>query len=199
MKARIAKVVRKTKETDIKAVLNLDGKGEITVRTGIPFFDHMLTSLAKHAGFDLQLSAKGDTQVDDHHTVEDVGLVLGQALAKALGDKKGIQRFGSAIVPMDEARAYAALDISGRPCLSYSISIVKEIKEFDLELLEDFFEAFTVEGRLTLHLWTDSQAGKKVNSHHQAEAMFKASACALRQAVSLNPRVKGVPSTKGKL
>ena len=144
MKARTATIKRSTKETQIQAVLNLDGKGDVQVRTTIPFFDHMLTSMAKHAGFDLSLRARGDTNMDDHHTVEDVGLVLGAALVKALGDKKGIQRFASAVVPMDRVRVQAALDISGRPYLGFAVKFnPSKIKAFDLELLEDFFKAFT--------------------------------------------------------
>ena len=198
MKRRTGRFERNTKETRVRVNINLDGSGIIKVKTTIPFFDHMLTALAKHAGFDLDLQARGDTQVDDHHTVEDVGLVLGTAVKQALGDKRGIQRFGSAVIPMDETRVNAALDISDRPYLGFNLFFIpRMIKKFDLELLEEFFKAFTTEARMTLHVWTD--LSNKQNSHHVAEAAFKATARALKQAVTLDRSVKGVPSTKGKL
>ena len=200
MTKRVASEERKTKETQISLWLNLDGSGKISVDTTLPFFDHMLGSLAKHAGFDLTLRAKGDTQVDDHHTVEDAGLVLGKAFKIALGDKKGIRRFGSAVVPMDEARVQSSLDLSGRPFLLDQLGLSGKVKTFDLELLGEFLRAFVVESGITLHLWEDAvMARQKKNAHHLAEAAFKSLALSLRQAVSLDPRMKGVPSTKGKL
>jgi imidazoleglycerol-phosphate dehydratase len=196
-KTRKAIIKRKTKETDITLELNLDGSGAHRVSTTIPFMDHMLSLMAKHGLMDLKLKAKGDTDVDFHHTVEDVGIVLGQALKKALGNMKGIRRYGAASVPMDEALAQASLDISGRPFLVYNAALNKRsrIKNFDADLVEDFLHAFVTNAGVTLHV--NVPYGR--NNHHMLEAAFKAMGRALSEAVELNPRVKGVPSTKGKL
>jgi imidazoleglycerol-phosphate dehydratase len=196
-KTRKAIVKRKTKETDITLELNLDGTGANKVSTTIPFMDHMLSLMAKHGLMDLKLKARGDTHVDFHHTVEDVGIVLGQALKKALGNMKGIRRYGAASVPMDEALAQASLDISGRPYLVYNAALKKrsKIKDFDADLVEDFLQAFVTNAGVTLHV--NVPYGR--NNHHMLEAAFKALGRALSEAVELNPRVKGVPSTKGKL
>jgi len=195
-KARKAKIVRKTKETQITLELNLDGSGNGSVQTPLGFMNHMLQALAKHAMFDLSVQARGDVEIDAHHTVEDLGLVLGEALGKALGDKKGISRFGEATVPMDEALALAVVDLSGRPFLKYEAPIPEyERWEFDVNLVEEFLRAFTTTAKLTLHLRL--LAGS--NYHHCVEALFKALARALRQAVARDPRQKGVPSSKGHL
>lgn len=190
---RTATVHRKTKETDITVALTLEG-GAVTINTGIGFFDHMLTALGFYAGFGLEITAKGDLHVDAHHTVEDVGIVLGQALAQALGDKVGITRFGSAFVPMDESLARAVLDISARPYLVYDAVMPQErIGDYDSCLTVDFLRALTVHAGLTLHM-----AGLYgVNAHHLTEAMFKALGLALKQAVAV--RGDGVTSTKGAL
>jgi imidazoleglycerol-phosphate dehydratase len=191
---RTARVDRKTKETDIKIELNLDGEGKYSINTAIPFLDHMLSLMSKHGLFDLKIKAKGDIDIDDHHTVEDVGITLGKAVRQALGDMKGITRFGQASVPMDEALAEVRLDISGRPYLVYKVEFPKrsKIKDFDPDLIEDFLQAFVSNGRITLHV--QSHYGR--NTHHIIEAIFKALGRALRQAVTIDPRVKGVPSTK---
>lgn len=190
---------RKTKETDIFLEINLDGKGAFAVKTPIPFMSHMITLMAKHGIFDLKLRAKGDVEVDHHHTVEDVGIVLGKAVKDALGDMKGIRRYGNASVPMDEALANVSLDISGRPYLVYGAELKpvksKDKASFDLDLVQDFFQAFVSSAGVTLHI--EVPYGR--NGHHKAEAVFKAFGRALREAVELDPRVKGVPSTKGKL
>jgi imidazoleglycerol-phosphate dehydratase len=187
---------RKTKETDITLSLNLDGAGTTSVGTGVGFLDHMLDLLGKHALFDLDIQATGDTHVDAHHTVEDVGICLGRALSGALGDKSGIRRFASASVPMDEALAQVSLDISGRPHLEFRVEFPTEkTGEFDAQLAEEFLRAFAVNGGLTLHV--TAPYGK--NTHHVAEAVFKAVARALREAVDVDPRVQGIPSTKGTL
>jgi len=189
-------VKRKTSETDITLSLNLDGTGIISIETGSGFFDHMLTAFARHAGFDLDVVCEGDLQVDDHHTVEDVGLVLGQAFAEALGDKAGITRFGDVLIPMDEALVFAAVDISGRGQLHYRVDVpIEMIGNFDTTLCEEFFIAFCSKAGVTMHL--ESLAGK--NTHHILEATFKAAARALRLAVSIDPKVIGIPSTKGSL
>lgn len=190
---RTATVHRKTKETDITVALTLEG-GAVTINTGIGFFDHMLTALGFYAGFGLEITAKGDLHVDAHHTVEDVGIVLGQALAQALGDKVGITRFGSAFVPMDESLARAVLDISARPYLVYDAVMPQErIGDYDSCLTGEFLRALTVHAGLTLHM-----AGLYgVNAHHLTEAMFKALGLALKQAVAV--RGDGVTSTKGAL
>jgi imidazoleglycerol-phosphate dehydratase len=193
---RAARQMRRTKETRVRLSLDLDGEGRSSVKTGVGFLDHMLDLLAKHAVFDLDLRASGDTHVDAHHTVEDVGICLGKAIAAALGDKVGIRRFGSAAVPMDEALAEVHLDISGRPFLVFEVTFPTErTGEFDAPLTEEFLRALAVHAALTLHVRVPY--GK--NTHHIVEAVFKALACALREAVALDPRVRGVPSTKGTL
>jgi imidazoleglycerol-phosphate dehydratase len=194
--ARTASVDRKTSETSISLTLSLDGDGEAKVHTGIPFLDHMLTLFARHGLFDLEIRAQGDIEVDYHHTVEDVGLALGTALTKALGDKSGIRRYGSAYVPMDEALARIVVDCSGRPFLAYDAPRgVEAIGLFPFQLVEEFLRAFGVQGGLTLH--ATILAGR--DAHHMAEAIFKALGRALDVAVSHDDRVKGIPSTKGVL
>ena len=194
--ARTAAVARKTRETDITLSLNLDGEGRSRISTGVGFFDHMLTALATHGRFDLDLRCKGDLHVDAHHSVEDVGIALGQALMKALGDKKGIVRFGHAYVPLDEALSRCVVDISGRPFLHYDATFrARQLGTMPTELFEDFFWALADHGRLSIHL----EALRGRNAHHIAETLFKATARALSMAVSRDPRVKGVPSTKGTL
>jgi len=193
---RKAEVSRNTKETKIGVKLNLDGKGVAQVATGVPFLDHMLEQVARHGAFDLDISAKGDLHIDAHHTVEDIGITLGQAFAKAAGDKKGVRRYGHAYVPLDEALSRAVVDLSGRPGLEYHIEFTRaRIGEFDVDLVHEFFQGFVNHAQVTLHL--DSLKG--TNAHHQAETAFKAFARALRMAVEADPRVKDVPSTKGKL
>jgi imidazoleglycerol-phosphate dehydratase len=194
MKHRKAEVNRKTKETEIVLKLNLDGSGKHSVRTGIPFFDHMLSLLTYHGGIDLSLKAKGDLGVDSHHTVEDVGICLGDGIRKALGDAKGIQRYGAASVPMDETLASVTLDYSMRPYLVFHMKLRRSrIGSFELELVEEFFKALTTHARMTLHI--NLLYGK--NSHHMVEAVFKGFGRALRGAVALDPRTGKVPSTKG--
>ena len=195
--ARVAEITRTTSETAITVRLDLDGSGHADIATGIGFLDHMLTALARHALLDLRVAAKGDLHIDFHHTTEDVGIVLGQALAQALGDKRGIRRYGHAAVPMDEALVEAAIDLSGRPFLAWSARFERDkIGEMDTELFEEFFRAFAMNGLLTLHV--RQSAGR--NAHHVAEACFKAVARALRQAAEPDPRAAGsVPSTKGTL
>jgi imidazoleglycerol-phosphate dehydratase len=194
--SRVGTVTRQTAETRVVLTLELDGQGRCDIETGVPFFDHMLAALGRHATFDLAVHAQGDTEVDAHHSVEDVGICLGQALAIALGDKAGIQRFGSAAVPMDEALVEAALDISGRPYLSWQLDMPIEIVgTFDTSLGEEFARALVNNAGLTLHVRSVSGG----NSHHVLEAAFKAMARALKQAVALDPRVTDVPSTKGAL
>jgi imidazoleglycerol-phosphate dehydratase len=194
---RTVSLTRATSETDITVHLSLDGDGHSTIDTGVGFFDHMLTAFARHALFDLTVQAKGDLHIDSHHTIEDVGIVLGQAVARALGDKAGIRRFGQALIPMDEALAEAAIDLSGRAHLAWNVSFAREaIGTMDTQLVEEFFRAFTGNARLTLHV--TRRAGE--NAHHVAEACFKAVARALRQAVEHDPRLAGaIPSTKGAL
>jgi imidazoleglycerol-phosphate dehydratase len=194
---RKSRIERKTKETDIRAELALDGTGRYSVDTSIPFLDHMLSLMCKHGLFDLTVRAKGDIDIDDHHTVEDTGIVFGKAVKAALGDMKGIARYGQASVPMDESLASVCLDISGRPYLVYKVDLPKKsrLKEFDPDLVEDFFHAFTSNAGITLHVGVSY--GR--NTHHIIEAIFKAFGRALRQAVAIDPRVKGIPSTKGKL
>ena len=194
---RSATIERSTSETDIRISLELDGTGRAELSTGVGFLDHMLTALARHALFDLQIQASGDLHIDDHHTVEDVGIVLGQAFAQAIGDKRGIRRYGQALVPMDEALVEAAIDISGRPLLAWSVGFaVPTIGTMDTELFEEFFRAFAMNALVTLHV--TQKAGR--NAHHIAEGCFKALARALRMAVELDPRTAGViPSTKGAL
>ncbi|AJQ28255.1 imidazoleglycerol-phosphate dehydratase HisB [Pelosinus fermentans] len=193
---RTATMKRLTAETNISTTLNIDGTGKSEIATGIGFFDHMLLLLTKHGFMDLQLIAQGDLQVDGHHTVEDTGIVLGQALAKALGDKSGIKRYGTAFVPMDEALAMVSLDISGRPFLVFDVAIPSErIGDFDSELTEEFLRALSVHAGLTLHVRLLS--GK--NSHHIVEAIFKALGRALDEASSIDERIVGVMSSKGML
>mgnify|MGYP005848639833 CR=1 FL=1 len=187
---------RKTGETDISLELSLDGNGEVDVSTGIGFFDHMLSLLAYHASFDLKLEARGDLGVDQHHTVEDAGLCLGKALSEALGDKRGIGRYGWALLPMDEALCLVALDLSGRPHLSYEVDLpVQLIADFDPTCVKEFLQALANEGEATLHV--KSLSGE--NPHHVLEAVFKALGRALRAAVRRDPASGGVPSTKGTL
>ena len=193
---RKAEVSRTTKETKIGVKLNLDGKGAAQIATGVPFLDHMLEQVARHGAFDLEISAKGDLHIDAHHTVEDIGISLGQAFAKAAGDKKGVRRYGHAYVPLDEALSRAVVDLSGRPGLEYRIEFTRaRIGEFDVDLVHEFFQGFVNHALVTLHL--DSLKG--TNAHHQAETAFKAFGRALRMAVEPDPRVKDVPSTKGSL
>ena len=188
---RLAEKTRSTKETDISVRLDLDGSGKVDVSTGLPFFDHMITQLGRHGGFDLALSAKGDLEVDAHHTVEDTGIVLGAALAEALGDKSGVRRFASYLLPLDEALIQIALDLSGRPYLVYEVETSPErIGTFDPQLAEEFFRAFVTSAGITLHL--KSLSGK--NGHHVLEASFKGVARALRDAVRVEGG--GIPSTK---
>lgn len=194
--ARTARIERKTAETDITLEINLDGQGEYEIATGIGFFDHMLTHVAKHGKFDLQVAAHGDLQVDQHHTVEDVGIVLGQALKQAVGDKAGMARFGETTAPMDEALVTAVIDFGGRPYLEYGLQVpTQKVGDFDTELTREFFLAVVNNAGLNLHL----RQGAGDNSHHIVEAAFKAFARALDQATRLDPRVSGVPSTKGTL
>jgi len=194
---RTARIERKTKETDIKLTLNLDGKGQYSINTSIPFFDHMLSLMCKHGIFDIKLKAKGDIEIDFHHTVEDIGIVFGKAVKQTLGDMKGISRFGQATVPMDEALASVSIDISGRPYLVYRVAFPKKskIKNFDPDLIEDFLQAFVSNSGITLHV--ESPYGR--NTHHIIEAIFKALGRALRNAVCIDPRIKGIPTTKGQL
>ena len=194
VRMRTAKVERKTKETDIKVSMNLDGDGTYTIDTSIPFLDHMLSLMSKHGLFDVKIKAKGDIDIDDHHTIEDVGIVLGKAVKQAIGDMKGISRYGQASVPMDEALATVTIDISGRPYLVYKVEFPKrsKVKNFDPDLIEDFLQAFVSNSSVTLHV--EAPYGR--NTHHIIEAIFKAMGRALRQAVTIDPRVKGVPSTK---
>lgn len=192
---RIGQQARKTGETDIQVVIDLDGEGKADIATGIGFFDHMLCAVAKHGLFDLTVKVQGDLEVDGHHTVEDTGIVLGAAIAQALGDKKGIRRVGSCFMPMDESLSFCALDISGRPFLQYEADLPAPMcGGYASELCEEFFRAVAVSAGLTVHLKTTGR-----NTHHMIEAMYKAFARALRDAVALDPRVKGVPSTKGVL
>ena len=193
---RKGECVRKTRETVISVSLDLDGDGDVAISTGLPFFDHMLELMFRHALIDLNLEASGDLDVDGHHTVEDTGLAIGFALSNALGDKKSITRFGSALVPMDECLAEVALDISGRPYLYYAVPLEQElIEKFDSTLAKDFFLSMVNEAKLTMHV--DLRSGGGV--HHSLEAIFKAAGRALKEAVAIDPRVGGIPSTKGTL
>ena len=196
MGKRTAKLTRKTKETEVTLELTLDGAGEASVSTGLGFLDHMLELLSKHAKFDVELRAKGDLKVDAHHTTEDVGIVLGQALFEALGEKAGVRRFGFASVPMDEALARASVDLSGRVAFAFRGKFPQE-RQGGLSgpLVQDFFQALASNARLNLHL--ELVSGR--SAHHAAEAIFKAAARALREAVEPDPREKGIPSTKGTL
>ncbi|MCX6995499.1 MAG: imidazoleglycerol-phosphate dehydratase HisB [Kiritimatiellaeota bacterium] len=196
MKKRIASIQRTTKETDIAVKLNLDGGGGGAIATGLPFLNHMLELLAKHSLLDLTIRARGDLAVDYHHTVEDLGLALGSALNHALGDRRGIGRYGWCLLPMDETLSRVALDLGGRPYLVLRMACrKKKILDFDLGLLADFFRAFTTEARMNLHI--HQLYGRE--PHHAWESVFKGVARALRQAVALDPRVKGVPSSKGRI
>lgn len=193
---RKSEVTRTTRETDITLSLALDGEGNGAIDTGVPFMNHMLELFARHGFFDLAVRAKGDIEVDYHHTMEDLGLVLGQALAEALGDKAGIRRYGSCILPMDETLALVALDLSGRPCLVWDVEFPAQmVRDLDVRLFHEFFQALVNRSGMNLHV--KKLAGEEV--HHVAEAIFKAFAKALDQAVSIDPRVKGVLSTKGSL
>jgi len=193
---RVATIERATRETDITISIDLDGGGVTTIATGVPFFDHMLDAFGRHGLFDLVVKATGDLEIDAHHTVEDTGIVLGQALASALGDKAGITRFGSCTMPMDEALVLAAVDISGRGALYYDVALpIEIIGTFDTTLAKEFLVAFATNAGITLHV--RSLAGD--NAHHLIEAAFKAVARSLKDAVALDPRVSGVPSTKGSL
>jgi len=195
--ARKATIERKTKETDIKLSLNLDGTGTFNVKTSVPFMDHMFAHIAKHGFFDLSIKAKGDTEIDDHHTVEDLGIAFGQALKKALGNSKGIRRYGEATVPMDETLAQVTMDLSGRPYLAYQVALPKKykLKDFDPGLAEDFFQSVANHAGMNLHIRL--LYGRDV--HHMLEGIFKAFGRALDQATSIDSRIKGVLSTKGKI
>lgn len=198
MKKRQGRVVRKTKETAIELSLTIDGSGKYSIRTGIPFLDHMLGLFAKHGLFDLTIKAKGDLEVDIHHTNEDVGICLGEAFKKALGDKKGIKRFGTAFVPMDEALARVTVDISGRPYLhTINFPLFSEDKQesYSMQDAKHFFESFVVHSDINLNI--DVVSGASV--HHVSEAIFKALGRALDEATQIDPRIKGVPSTKGRI
>lgn len=194
---RKAEITRKTKETAISVAIDLDGTGQCSSATGIGFFDHMIDQLARHSLIDITLTATGDLHIDDHHTVEDCGIALGQALARALGDKTGIRRYGHFALAMDDAQIGCALDLSGRPYLVWNVTLpTAKIGTFDTELVREFFQALSTHGGITLHL--DMAHG--LNSHHIAEATFKATARALRMAVEPDPRMAGIlPSTKGAL
>ncbi|GAY18444.1 imidazoleglycerol-phosphate dehydratase HisB [Mycobacterium sp. shizuoka-1] len=201
--SRTAKVERKTRESDIVVELDLDGTGDVSVRTGVPFFDHMLTSLGTHASFDLAISAQGDVDIEGHHTIEDTAIVLGTALGQALGDKKGIRRFGDAFIPMDETLAHAAVDVSGRPYFVHTgepdymvdFTIAGSSVPYHTVVNRHVFESLAFNARISLHVRT--LYGR--DPHHITEAQYKAVARALRQAVEPDPRVSGVPSTKGSL
>jgi imidazoleglycerol-phosphate dehydratase len=194
--SRQAQVTRNTKETQISVTLDLDGAGQGKFDTGVPFLDHMLDQVARHGVFDIDIQARGDLHIDAHHTVEDIGITLGQAFAKAVGDKQGVRRYGHAYVPLDEALSRVVVDLSGRPGLVCNIEFVRaRIGEFDVDLVHEFFQGFINHALVTLHV--DNLRGD--NAHHQAETVFKAFGRALRMAVEFDPRVQGVPSTKGSL
>jgi imidazoleglycerol-phosphate dehydratase len=194
---RTAQVTRNTKETQIFVSINLDGNGDARLSSGIPFLDHMLDQVARHGMIDIELKAQGDLHIDAHHTVEDVGITLGQALTKALGDKVGVRRYGYAYVPLDEALSRVVVDLSGRPGLEFNVNFTRaRIGEFDADLMREFFQGFVNHALVTLHI--DNLRG--VNAHHQCETLFKAFGRALRMAVEPDPRAAGVlPSTKGAL
>jgi imidazoleglycerol-phosphate dehydratase len=193
---RDAQVSRTTLETQIDVRLNLDGTGSSRLATQIPFLDHMIDQIARHAVFDLEIEARGDLHIDAHHTVEDIGITFGQAFAKAVGDKKGVRRYGHAYVPLDEALCRVVVDLSGRPGLEFNIEFARaRIGEFDVDLVHEFFQGFVNHAQVTLHI--DNLRG--TNAHHQAETAFKAFGRALRMAVEIDPRTAGVPSTKGSL
>ena len=197
MSTRSASVERTTRETQIKICLDLDGRGRSKLETGLPFFEHMLDQVARHGMLDLDIEAKGDLEIDAHHTVEDVGIVLGQAFAKAIGDKQGIRRYGHAYVPLDEALSRVVVDFSGRPGLEFRVSFPRaRVGDFDVDLTHEFFQGFVNHAGVTLHV--DNISGD--NSHHIAETVFKAFGRALRMASSLDDRLEGeIPSTKGSL
>jgi imidazoleglycerol-phosphate dehydratase len=194
---RIAEVTRNTKETQIRVKLDLDGRGVAKLSTGLPFLEHMLDQVARHGMIDIEIDAKGDLHIDAHHTVEDIGITLGQAMAKAIGDKAGVRRFGHAYVPLDEALSRVVIDFSGRPGLEYHLKYTRGlIGEFDVDLVHEFFQGFVNHAQVTLHI--DNLRGD--NAHHQCETVFKAFARALRNAVERDPRTQGtIPSTKGAL
>jgi len=194
---RKAEIKRETAETRINLTLNLDGSGQSQIETGIPFLDHMLDQVARHGLINLSIKAKGDLEIDPHHTVEDIGITLGQAFNQAVGDKKGLRRYGHAYVPLDEALSRVVLDISGRPGLTFNCVFVRDnVGDFDVDLINEFFQGFVNHALVTLHI--DNLAGN--NAHHQAETIFKAFGRALRMALELDPRMSGVmPSTKGTL
>jgi len=194
---RKAEIQRDTKETRIRVAVDLDGEGRAKLASGVPFLDHMLDQIARHGALDLEIEAHGDLEIDAHHTVEDIGITLGMAVAKALGDKKGIRRYGHAYVPLDEALSRAVIDFSGRPGLEFHVDFVRaRVGEFDVDLAHEFFQGFANHAQATVHL--DNLRGE--NAHHQCETVFKAFARALRSAVELDPRAVGVvPSTKGSL
>jgi len=194
--SRQASITRTTKETDISLSLNLDGSGQAKLNSSIPFLDHMLEQISRHGLIDLTVEAKGDREIDDHHTVEDIGICLGEALRDALGDKAGVRRYGHAYVPLDEALSRVVLDLSGRPGLEYHIDFPKErVGDFDVDLFKEFFQAVTNHGKITLHV----DAIRGGNNHHIIETVFKAFGRALRMAVEPDPRQSGIPSTKGAL
>lgn len=193
---RTADYSRTTTETDIQVTINIDGKGSYFLDTGVPFLDHMLSLWSKHGLFDLDVTAQGDTGIDDHHTVEDIGICLGKCFAKALGDKTGIKRYGTAFVPMDEALSMAVADLSGRGYFCFEAAIpCQKVGDFDTELVEEFFRAFAINAEMTLHV--RQMAGK--NTHHIIESMFKAFGRALNEATTIDDRISGVLSTKGSL
>ncbi|THB67087.1 MAG: imidazoleglycerol-phosphate dehydratase HisB [Gammaproteobacteria bacterium] len=197
MKSRTAQIARKTKETDIEIAIDLDGTGSATLNTGIPFFDHMLDQVSRHGLIDLTVTAKGDLEIDQHHTIEDIGITLGQVFKEAVGDKKGISRYAHAYVPLDEALSRIVIDISGRPALEYHVDLpYPEVGGMDGDLIREFFQAFVNHAGVSLHI--DNIRG--LNSHHIAETIFKAFGRVLRQAVTIDERCKGTtPSTKGQL
>jgi imidazoleglycerol-phosphate dehydratase len=194
---RQVEVIRNTSETQIKIALNLDGTGQAQLNSGVPFLDHMLDQIARHGMIDLAVTANGDTHIDDHHTVEDVGITLGQAIAKAIGDKKGITRYGHSYVPLDETLSRVVVDFSGRPGLEFHVPFTRaRVGDFDVDLTIEFFRGFVNHAGVTLHI--DNLRG--INAHHQVETVFKAFGRALRMALELDPRASGVvPSTKGSL
>ena len=196
MMQRQAQITRNTLETQISVMLNLDGNGRSKLETRVPFLDHMLHQVARHGVVDLEVQALGDLHIDAHHTVEDIGITVGQALATAIGDKAGVRRYGHAYVPLDEALSRVVIDLSGRPGLEFNVEFVRaRIGEFDVDLVHEFFQGFVNHAHVTLHI--DNLRG--ANAHHQAETVFKAFGRALRMAVEVDPRTGGVPSTKGSL
>lgn len=194
---RTAEIIRNTNETKIKVAINLDGTGKQSINTGVPFLDHMIDQIARHGMIDIMIECDGDTHIDDHHTVEDIGISLGMAVAKAVGDKKGLTRYGHAYVPLDEALSRVVIDFSGRPGLEFHVPFSRAmIGKFDVDLVREFFQGFVNHALVTVHV--DNIRG--INSHHQAETVFKAFGRALRMAATLDPRAQGViPSTKGVL